>query len=238
MFGRYNHTSPCSRPRSAQYPRPYRVYTYNNDSRRPKSSVWVGVGKAHTRNICRTCIELRFEKSELVYENNRLKNGVQTMLKNKEEEVWNEMSTTLDNLDREISMLKNEERRRVSENSSIPYDQVARIRQRLMEENAELEKNLWHKENEVWDIERNLNEAESKIKRLENDLKKRDYDAMLMKRTLSDLEERNRDRYANGMKKIREESNARFHELTYENICLKRELEKEKNKKLVTKVET
>lgn len=180
MFGRYNHTSPCSRPRSAQYPRPDRVYTYNNDSRRPNSSIWVGVGKAHTSNICKTCIELRFEKSELVYENYRLKNGVQTMLKNKEEEVWNEMSTTLDNLDREISMLKKmlsvEERRRVSENSSIAYDQVARIRQRYyreLEENAELEKNLRHKENEVWDIKRNLNETESKIKRLENDLKKR-----------------------------------------------------------------
>lgn len=172
MLSEYNHTS-RRRPWSVQSPRPYRVYTYNNDYydyERPKSCKRNDVGVRHSSNICKYCVDLLLEKTELIHENHRLKNGVEKMLKKKETEVWNEVSITLDELYRENRLLKEKlsvEERRISEISTIPYDPVACIHGRYyrsFDENAEIERKLKRKEKEVSELKESLEETELKLK--------------------------------------------------------------------------
>eukprot|EP00105_Crassostrea_gigas_P000950 XP_011412931.1 PREDICTED: probable DNA double-strand break repair Rad50 ATPase isoform X7 [Crassostrea gigas] len=236
MLSEYNHKS-RRRPRSAQSPRLYGVYTYNNDyygNERPKRCKWNDVGITPSSYICKSCVDLRLEKTELIHENHRLQNRVETMLKKKETEVWNEVSITLDELYRENTSLKEkisvEERRRISEISSIPYDPVACIRGRYyrsLEENAELERKLKHKEKEVWDLKEILEETESKLKWLREVLTEKEINEVNMRQKII-AGERNLKKCVEELKKSRKECDilwASCQQLTDENTLFRVELE-------------
>ncbi|XP_052672944.1 golgin subfamily A member 6-like protein 22 isoform X2 [Crassostrea angulata] len=236
MLSEYNRKSRL-RPRSAQSPRPYRVYTYNNDyygNERPKRCKWNDVGITRSSYICKSCVDLRLEKTELIHENDRLQNRVETMLKKKETEVWNEVSITLDELYRENTSLKEkisvEERRRISEISSIPYDPVACIRGRYyrsLEENTELERKLKHKEKEVWDLKEILEETESKLKWLREVLTEKEINEVNMRQKII-AGERNLKKCFEELKKSRKECDifwASCQQLTDENTLFRVELE-------------
>lgn len=225
------------RPLSAQAPCPVYRVEYNNDYERPRGNRGNGVGFTHLRQFCKYCADLEVEKSILEHEINRLENRFQEMLENKETEVSNRFSIIQEDLYRENSLLKErlsvEERRKFSEMKSLPYDQEVCIRQRYyrsLEDNAELERQLKYKENEVWALKRSLKETKSKLNCVVEDLKKREYDAMKMKLKISKDEEKH-SRSVYDMTILVEEWSARCQDLTNENNRLKRELE-EKNRSL------
>lgn len=56
----------------------YDIFYFSNDYydyERPKSCKRNDVGIRHSSNICKYCVDLRLEKTELIHENHRLKNG-------------------------------------------------------------------------------------------------------------------------------------------------------------------
>lgn len=233
MYSIYN-KSP-RRPVSAQSP--HRVY--NNDYTQPGSSRWGGLRLTlRRRQICENCISQKIANKNLLHEIHWLKTGVENMLKDKEAEVFDRVSKTMDDLYSENQRLKGklltEERIRVWGTSYTYSDKVDFVRERYhrsLDENADLERKISEKEKEVRDLKSRLEKKNLALKWFEEDLEKKENDVMKMKQRILELEYYNSG-IRSALSKLTEECKVmctRCNELTAENYQLTQELRDKRN---------
>lgn len=119
----------------------------------------------------------------MLHEIHWLETGVENMLKDKEAEVIDRVSKTMDDL--------YYENQRVWDTSYTPFEKVDFVRERYhrsLDDNADLERKISEKENEVWDLKSRIQKKDSALKWLEEDLEKKENDVMKMKQRLLEEE--------------------------------------------------
>nr|XP_022325635.1 trichohyalin-like isoform X2 [Crassostrea virginica] len=128
-----------------------------------------------SKRTCKQCEKLSMEKRDLKYENNRLRNNVEQMLKDTETNIWKRVSNTLDELKKQNrrleEMLANEQRKRFLGNISdryvdmdtyVCYDPLDMLRK-----SADMERLLQEKDRETCNLKRRIIRDEIELKRLE-----------------------------------------------------------------------
>lgn len=230
MYSLYCNKSP-RRPVSAQSP--HRLY--NNDYTWPESSRSARCSvlrlTLRRRQICKNCTSQKIENRNLLHEIHLLETGVENMLKDKEAEVIDRVSKTMDDLYYENQRLKGKllTEERVWDTSYTPFEKVDFVRERYhrsLDDNADLERKISEKENEVWDLKSRIQKKDSALKWLEEDLEKKENDVMKMKQRLLE-EEFDNSWLRSELKKVTEKCrvfSTRYHELTAVNYQLEQEL--------------
>lgn len=150
------------------------------------------------RQICKSCTSQKIENNKILHEIHWLKTGVQNMLRDKEIEVCERVSMTMDDLYNENQRLKEklfiEERMRVWGTSHTPFDKVDFIRERYtrsLDEITDLERKMIEMENKAWALKSTIHKKNLELKWFEEDMQKKENDALKMKKRILEVESDN-----------------------------------------------